>query len=152
MRGARFNPKGLPALYFSLTIEGAIAEAAQGFGHKLEPLTICMYEVDCENIVDLQQEMDRVAADVPFAEMACAWALDLSDGREPPSWRIARRLIDKGAAGILVPSFAHGARPEMTNLVLWKWTPQLPHKVTVHDPGGRLPKDRKSWGAVAPSA
>ena len=144
-RGARFNQKGVPALYLSLSIEGAVHEAAQGFGHKLEPLTICLYEVDCQDIVDLRSDRSRATAKVELAEMACAWLLDLASGLEPASWRLARRLIADGAAGILVPSFANRARPDMTNLVLWTWGSDLPHKVEIHDPHGRLPKDRKSW-------
>jgi RES domain-containing protein len=144
-RGARFNPRGVRALYLSLSIDGAVTEAAQGFGHKLEPLTICMYGVDCEDVVDLRTDAARAAAGVELATMASVWALDLSNGREPASWAVARRFIADGAAGILVPSFASGARPDMTNLVLWEWGPDLPRKVQVYDPSGRLPKDQTSW-------
>jgi RES domain-containing protein len=77
--------------------------------------------------------------------MACAWALDLANGREPASWRIANRLIADGAAGILVPSFAIGARSDMRNLVVWQWGSNLPHRVAVHDPDHRLPKNQASW-------
>jgi RES domain-containing protein len=31
------------------------------------------------------------------------------------------------------------------NLVLWRWSLALPHKVAVFDPGGRLPKNQLSW-------
>ena len=79
-----------------------------------------------------------------LADMACAWWLDLANGREPASWRIANRLR-KTAAGILVPSFANGAREDMHNLVLWKWGRDLPWRVTAHDPSGRLPKNQLSW-------
>jgi RES domain-containing protein len=79
--------------------------------------------------------------------MACAWADDLADNREPASWRVARRLVAKGASGVVVPSFANGARSDMSNLVLWTWTPDLPHRVHVHDPDGLLPKDQSSWRA-----
>jgi RES domain-containing protein len=34
----------------------------------------------------------------------------------------------------------------MANLVLWRWVPALPHKVEVHDPKRRLPKDQSSVG------
>ena len=34
---------------------------------------------------------------------------------------------------MIVPSFANGARPDMTNLVLWRWGPALPHYVEVFD-------------------
>ena len=50
-----------------------------------------------------------------------------------------------GHAGILVPSFARGTKPDAFNIVLWKWGPDLPHKVAVHDPSGRLPKNQLSW-------
>ena len=50
-----------------------------------------------------------------------------------------------GQAGILVPSFAPGARDEDHNLVLWNWSDRPPHQVAVFDPSGRLPKNRLSW-------
>ncbi len=145
IRGARFNPKGMPALYLALTIEGAVTEAAQGFGHKLQPLTICMYEVDCDDIVDLTTEIKRAAQGVELADIGCAWALDISEGREPASWPVAKQLIGAGATGLLVPSFAFLAHADMMNLVLWKWGPDRPHKVDVFDPSGRLPKNPISW-------
>ena len=69
----------------------------------------------------------------------------MDNGKFPASWRIVQRLIALGTAGILVPSFATRAKPDAANLVLWRWGKELPHKVTVHDPGGKLPKDGASW-------
>jgi RES domain-containing protein len=77
--------------------------------------------------------------------MACAWATALSDGERPASWFIYDRLRLQDIAGVLVPSFAPGAGIEDRNLVLWDWGPDRPHKVTVFDPSGRLPKDQLSW-------
>ena len=57
----------------------------------------------------------------------------------------ARRLIARGIAGILVPSFAPGAAPHDENLVLWDWSGRPPHQVTVFDPSGRLPRNQLSW-------
>ena len=146
IHGGRFNSKGMPALYLSLSIDGAVTEAAQGFAGKLEPLTICLYEVDCDDIVDLSTAESREVAGVELAEMASPWALDRAERRKPASWSLAERLIGEGATGILAPSFARLARPDMVNLVLWRWGPDLPHRVTAHDPSGRLPKDMLSWG------
>jgi RES domain-containing protein len=115
-------------------------EAAQGFTHKFEPLALCTYEVDCEDVVDLRAETARQAADVAVEELACAWFAEAAAGREPASWRLAWRLIEGGAAGLLAPSFAAAAAPQDANLVLWRWNGHLPHKVLVHDPTGRLPK------------
>ncbi len=144
-KGGRFNPIGVKALYLALTVEGTFKEMAHGFGHRFDPLTVCSYAVDVDDVIDLTTEAAREAEGVNLASMACAWAYDLSSGRVPASWAIARALIAKGAAGILTPSFATGARPDMTNLVLWRWSQDLPHKVEVHDPSGRLPKNQASW-------
>lgn len=142
--GGRFNPRGVPALYLASTIEGAVIEASHGFAHRFDPLTMVAYDVDVADIVDLTRADVRKAAGVELAELACGWALDLANGQEPASWRIANRLRAT-EAGMLVPSFANGAREDMRNLVLWKWGPDPPHRVTVYDPSGRLPKDQRSW-------
>jgi RES domain-containing protein len=144
-KGGRFNPVGTPALYLALTVEGMFAEMGHGFAHRFDPLTICTYSVDVDDIVDLRTESGRAAQMIDLAAMACPWAYDLASGRPPASWEIAKGLIAKGAAGILTPSFATGARPDMANLVLWRWGSELPHKVEAHDPTGRLPKDQSSW-------
>jgi RES domain-containing protein len=143
-RGGRFNPIGVPALYLGATLDAVIAEMTHGFAHRLEPLTVVSYDVDVEDIVDLRTAASRRAAGIKLVDIGCSWELDLAHGREPASWCIVNRLR-KTAAGILVPSFAKGARKDMHNLVLWKWGPHLPYRVTAHDPSGRLPRDRLSW-------
>lgn len=143
--GGRFNAVGVDALYLSLTTEGVIAEMSHGFAHRLDPLTMVSYEVDVDHIVDLRTDGDRAFAGVALDDLACAWELDLSNHVEPASWRVANKLIANNVAGILVPSFARGARPDTHNLVLWKWGPDLPHMVTAYDPSGRLPKNQLSW-------
>ena len=145
VKGGRFNPIGTPALYLGLTAEVAWAEASHGFGHRYEPLTLCAYEVDIDDVVDLRTDEDRRSSGIGLADLACAWEYDLSIGNDPASWRVARQLIHAGAVGILVPSFVRDARPDMHNLVLWKWGADLPHRVTVYDPSGRLPKNQLSW-------
>ena len=146
--GGRFNPRGTPALYLALTVEGMFVEMGHGLAHRFEPLTVCSYDVDVDDIVDLRDPAGRRANGVALAELNCAWAADIASGREPPSWRLAKRMIGEGRAGVLVPSFAIGAREDMANLVLWTWGPTLPHAVSVHDPSGRLPKDQTSWPRV----
>lgn len=145
IRGARFNPRSVPALYLGLSIMTAVKEANQGFAHRIDPCVLCSYDIDCHDIVDLTTQQGREEFSVSFDDMACAWALALSDGVRPPSWAIHDRLREKGAAGILVPSFAPGAGADDINLVLWVWGANPPHKVTVFDPGHRLPKDQTSW-------
>ncbi|NPU63963.1 RES domain-containing protein [Bradyrhizobium sp. 83012] len=145
LKGGRFNPIGVPALYLGLTVETCALEMGHGFKHRFEPLTICCYDVDVENVVDLSSPRSRTAAAIRLARLKCSWGLELADGKEPQSWKVAVELIAAGAAGILVPSFANGATSKNLNLVLWKWSKRLPFKVTPYDPAGRLPKNRKSW-------
>jgi RES domain-containing protein len=137
IRGARFNPKGVPTLYLSTSANGAIAEATQGFAHKFHPLTLCSYEVDCTDIIDLSTEAARAEAGVALEDMACGWMDDISNGRKPASWGVHARF-SKQAAGILVPSFASKAAEGTTNLVLWKWGAEPLRRVEVFDPQGRL--------------
>lgn len=146
-KGGRFNPVGVPALYLALTVEGLFLELGYGFGHRFDPLTVCAYDVDMDDLVDLRLPEDRAAAGVDLAAMACAWAYDRASGRKPPSWTLAQTLIARRAAGMLTASFANGARPAMANLVLWRWGTSPPHRVTVLDPAGRLPHDQASWRA-----
>jgi RES domain-containing protein len=145
IRGARFNPRGVPALYLALTVTTAVKEANQGFAHRIDPCILCSYDVDCEDIADLRTASGWNTYHVPYDDMACAWATALDEGRKPASWEIYDRLRARGLAGILVPSFAPGARADDSNLVLWDWGPDEPHKVEVYDPSGRLPKDQLSW-------
>jgi RES domain-containing protein len=133
-------------LYLALTIEGMFAEMGHGFARRFDPLTVCCYAVDCDGVVDLRTRDRRKAASVKLADLSCPWLLDLANGNEPSSWAVAKRLIAGGATGILVPSFAIGARRGMANLVLWKWGADIPNKVDVYDPSGRLPKNQVSWG------
>jgi RES domain-containing protein len=78
------------------------------------------------------------------ADLACAWD-DLALRRtEPPSWALARRLTAAGTAAIIVPSFAPWATDD-PDIVLWRWSEALPHRVAVIDDEGRLPKDQRSW-------
>lgn len=145
VRGARFNPKGVPALYLGLSIMTAVKEANQGFAHRIDPCVLCSYEIDCEDIADLTTEEGRAEYRVDLDDMSCAWAIALSNGDRPASWSVYDRLHGQGVAGVLVPSFAPGAEGDDLNLVLWKWGPDLPHEVRVFDPSGRLPKDQLSW-------
>jgi RES domain-containing protein len=121
IHGGRFNPKGTTALYLALTIEGMFAEVCHGFARRFPPLTVVTYDVDCSGVIDLTTEAGRAAAGTDLGVLGCAWMLERAEGRMPPSWALAKRLVAAGAAGALVPSFANGASEGMRNLVLWKW-------------------------------
>jgi RES domain-containing protein len=145
LKGRRFNWPGLETLYLSLSVNTVFREVSAGFAHRLTPYVLCSYDVDCEDVADLRAEAGRAQHQAPLEDLACAWGEALIAGREPASWGVVRRLLAAGSSGALVPSFANGATPDDQNLVLWRWGPDLPHRVTVYDPTGRLPKNQLSW-------
>lgn len=145
LHGGRFNPNGVPALYTSIGPETAWLEAQQGFAYKAQPLTLCAYEVDCSDILDLADAKTRDEAGVARNDLACDWEAQTWLGDTPPSWRLAMRLIEAGCAGIVVPSFAMGATERDVNVVFWKWARRRPHRVRVIDDEDRLPRDDRSW-------
>lgn len=147
--GGRFNRKGERALYLALDIMTAVAECTQGFSHRLQPLLMCEYDVDCEDIADLREDAGRRKHKVAGEDLACGWLSCQLARREAPSWLVADRLRGEGYAGILVPSFVPGASDANRNLVLWRWGADLPHQVQVFDPSGRLPKNQLSWAEDA---
>ena len=71
--GGRFNPKGVAALYTSLSQSGAWVEAQQGFRFKAQPLTICQYDVDCERVLDLTDETVLLNCGIKPSSLSCAW-------------------------------------------------------------------------------
>ena len=144
-RGGRFNRAGEPALYLSLDIMTAVGECSQGFSQRLLPLTMCEHDVDCEPVADLRDDAARAKHGIALTDLACAWLQFLRSGRQAPSWLAADRIRAGGHCGMLVPSFFPGAGDANHNLVLWRWGPDLPCRVQVYDPSGRLPKNRLSW-------
>lgn len=143
--GGRFNRRGELTLYLSLDVVTAVGECTQGLSQRLQPLTMCEYDVDCDPVADLRTDADRNAAGVALDDLSCAWLDFLRAGEEAPSWRVVDQLKAAGKAGMLAPSFFPGAGPSNYNLILWKWGPDLPTQVSVFDPSGRLPKNQLSW-------
>ena len=143
--GGRFNPVGIPALYTSVRFETAWLEAQQGFAFKAQPLTLCAYEVDCEDVLDFTNPLAMADQNVQAADLACPWKDLATRAIKPPTWLLAERLIKAGIAGVVVPSFASGATAADINVVFWKWHKMPPHQVRVVDDEGRLPMDARSW-------
>lgn len=138
--GGRFNPRGVSALYLSLRFETAWAEAQQAFPFKPQPMTLCAYEVDCDRIVDLRDMQVQKHLGISSEQLGCAWEDLMSRQQMPPTHSIAMRLLGAGCKGVLVPSFAPGAPQHAGNLVLWKWSRELPHKLRCIDDHDRLQK------------
>jgi RES domain-containing protein len=143
--GGRFNRPGLACLYTSASPETAWLEAQQAFAFKAQPLTLCAYEVDCADVLNLTDDTVRSAVGVSLSDLACAWEDLASLGKEPPSWRIADQLMALGVAAMVVPSFASHAGASDINVVFWTWSRRKPHRVRIIDDLGRLPKNDRSW-------
>ena len=133
--GGRFNPKGVAALYTSLTIIGAIREANQA--GTLQPTMIVAYEADFDSIFDTRDEEGLERFGMNSASLADAgWRDRMWKEGKAPGQKFAENLIEQGYQGLLVESFAQGASETDLNLVLWKWT--SPARLTLIDDEGRL--------------
>ena len=107
---------------------------------------MCEYDVDCKAITNLRDDAARINHGVSLDELGGGWLLSYElAGKQAPSWLIVDRLRGTGHIGASVPSFVPGATAANVNLVLWRWGPDLPHKVDVYDPSGRLPQNQLSW-------
>ena len=136
--GGRFNRRGIPALYTSLTQVTAIREA-EPLGRSMQPLTLCAYEVDTEPVFDALDQARRAALGVSDLELLCPnWEAEMLKGKVPPSQALADRLIALGYAGMRIQSFAAGAGPDDVNLVLWNWGTARPSRVILIDDERRL--------------
>jgi len=134
--GGRFNPKGMPALYTSLSIMTALREANQ-VGN-LQPTTLVSYDADIERIFDGRDDAALRAEGMDAAMLAdTAWRDRMKAKGEAETQAFARRLAAAGYHGLLVTSFAPGATSDL-NLVLWKWSDAAPCRLTLIDDEDRL--------------
>ena len=145
LTGGRFNSRGMRALHTSLRFQTAWLEAQQAFPFKAQPMTLCAYDIDCDDVLDLTDPVVLTAHGMVPSDLACAWKDLETQGVRPPSWLIAYRLRWNSIAGIVVPSYAHGATAADINVAFWDWGPALPHQVRVIDDEHRLPQDTSSW-------
>lgn len=135
--GGRFNPKGVPALYASLSIMTALREASQ-VGN-LQPTTIVSYDADIETIFDSRDQLSLKAMGLDSDMLAYnGWREQMRLKGEAATQIFARRLIAEGYSGLLVRSFAKGASPDDLNLVLWRWGETTPSRLTLIDDENRL--------------
>lgn len=135
--GGRFNAKGVPALYTSLTIMTALKEANQ-VGN-LQPTTLVSYDADIEHVFDCRDEssLRRHGMDAP-ALADPTWRDQMKISGEARTQRFARQLIDTGCSGLLVKSFAPAASDNDLNLVLWTWGNAAPARLILIDDENRL--------------
>jgi len=135
--GGRFNRKGTPALYTSLSVMTALREANQ-VGN-LQPTTLVSYDADIGNIFDGRADDALRAEGMDAAALADpAWRDRMKAKGEAPTQAFARRLAAAGHHGLLVRSFAPGATGDDFNLVLWQWSDAPPCRLQLIDDENRL--------------
>ena len=153
--GGRFNRRGVPAFYCSLSQLTAIRET-QPPGRPMQPLTLCTYVVDAEPVFDARNPSQLRGLGVAEADLASAtWEADMLGGAVAALQRLADRLTDEGYVGMLVRSFAFGAGEDDVNLVLWRWGDSYPTRAVLVDDEDRLGGERNptgSWRFVSRSA
>lgn len=110
VRGARWNPASVPAIYTSLEKETAAAEAANLSGAQARPLRlqIAPLLVRIEHVADL--------TDLDALSSAGISKLDIEGSDHAPCRRIGYACSSLGAAGLLVPSARRWPEP---NLVIF---------------------------------
>ena len=131
---------GQSALYLAEDHATAFAEYMQDLDR---PGLFTPYHVEAKHIVDLCDPNVRAELGVEETTLLSGWKRAARiERREPPTWTIAASLLASGADGVRVPS---AQRVRGVNLVLWRWNTKGAARVTVLDPLGDLPRDRRSW-------
>jgi RES domain-containing protein len=135
--GGRFNPKGVPVLYSSLTALTALREANQA--GSLQPTTLVSYDAEVDGVFDTRDEAALAAEGMDGASLADdKWRDQMKATGEARTQAFARGLIAKGYRAMFVRSFAPGATKDDLNLVLWQWGDSLPSRLTLIDDENRL--------------
>ena len=105
----------------------------------MQPLVLCAYDVDVNPVFDALDPHARAAHAVTHLDLDCpAWRDDMFSGKVPASQSLADRLMESGFAGMRFGSYATGATEQDINLVLWRWSSELPSKVKLIDDENRL--------------
>jgi len=135
--GGRFNPKGVPALYSSLTVMTALRESNQA--GSFQPTTLVSYAAEIDGAFDTRDEGAVQAVGCDAQALAdSGWRDEMQARGEARTQTLARTLIARGYHAMLVRTFAPGATETDLNLVLWQWGPSAPSRLTLVDDENRL--------------
>jgi RES domain-containing protein len=135
--GGRFNPRGIPTLYASLSVMTALREANQV--GSLQPTTLVSYDAEIASVFDCRDESALAALGMTADLLAATtWRDEARTTGEAKTQDFARRLMKAGHHGLLVRSFAPGSAAEDLNLVLWTWGDAAPSRLVLIDDEGRL--------------
>ncbi|AEI04534.1 hypothetical protein OCA5_pHCG300890 (plasmid) [Afipia carboxidovorans OM5] len=137
LHGGRFNVKGMPALYASLSVMTALREANRA--GSLQPTMLVSYTAEIEHVFDSRDDTALAAHGIDAAALADpTWRDQMKAAGEAKTQAFARRLIAAGFDALLVRSFAPGAAADDLNLVLWRWSDKAPARLVLIDDENRL--------------
>ena len=114
----RYSPANEPVLYLSASPAGAEAAMIAHQSPDAPPRQLLAFEVQADGIFDLRDHRRCAAVGIDPAAAAAPWQDIAAQGGEPPSWRVAQRLRDLGAHGLIDPS---RKAPGQWHLVLFRW-------------------------------
>lgn len=135
--GGRFNPRGTPALYTSLSVATALREANQV--GSFQPTTLVSYDADIRQVFDARDGAALAAEGLDEKALADpTWRDQMKRSGASATQTFARNLAQRGFQGLLVRSFAPGTTADDLNLVLWQWSAAAPARLTLIDDKGRL--------------
>ena len=141
LHGGRFNPRGTPAIYASLSVATALREANQV--GDLQPTLLVSYQADIANLFDTRDEAELKRFGMDSAALADpSWRDRIKADGVAPTQDFARKLIAQDHDGLLVRSFAPGATEDDLNLVLWRWGSEAPPRLLPIDDEERLGRGR----------
>jgi RES domain-containing protein len=113
LKGGRWNPIGIAAVYASLTPETAMAEALAHYRYYGVPLrdsmprTFVAIAVNLQAILDLRDGTVRQRLQVSRDRILTVdWRKEVQAGREPITQAIGRAASEVGLEGLIVPSAA----------------------------------------------
>ncbi len=133
----RFNRKGTPALYTSLSIVTALREANQAGA--LQPTTLVYCDAAFERIFDTRDDIGlRIEGMDDGALADPTWRDQMKTAGEAKTQIFAGGLTAAGYHGLIVRSFAPGATRNDANLLLWTWSDAAPCRLTLIDDERRL--------------
>ncbi len=123
----RYSSPGQPALYLSASPEGVEAAMAAHRTTGSPARAVLAFEVEADRIFDLRNHRQCAAASIEPTDAQAPWQEAATQGGEPPSWRVANRLRDLGANGLIDPS---RKAPVLWHLVLFNWNADGAPRVT----------------------
>lgn len=120
-----------------MTVMTALKEANQA--GSLQPTTLVSYDADLQPLFDTHDAQALFEYGIDTKTLgATTWRDDMKMMGEAPTQRLARDLKNAGFCGLIAKIFAPGTVAGDRNVILWKWGPSSPHRLTLIDDDNRL--------------